>query len=263
MAALPDAVPFSKGRLAYVMVEAYQNIVRHQAKGVDPGSWGDGRSAFMLRCGPKAQRVLAQNAVATTKVTGLEERLGRLAAKDAAALKELFMQNIQQDNAPGVRGAGLGLIEMVRRSGGRVTWTFRPINAEITRFTIGLDVGGAAGGGPAKEEDEPLRDLLMAQRAELCFVGPWSPAIQAVLLDLLGAGPGMDGGLAAAMARIGAPPRVFLLRQAGAGGSLLLGGSQVQDLATAMAGQERGAGDALHVLPMEDAPGILVWTGIS
>lgn len=176
----PEEAPVSKGRLGYIMVEAYQNIVRHRSESGGMKPWGDGRSLFMLRCGAHGQRVIAQNPVARQQVEKLDGLLAELHGKDNAALKRRYLEEIQRASRPGARGAGLGLIEMVRRSGGNATWEFTPIDAAHVRFALALDLGGMPA-APGPEGDAGLRREVLKHQVPLFYGGRWSCAVEDVL----------------------------------------------------------------------------------
>jgi hypothetical protein len=174
---LLEGVRNSKGRLAYVMVEAFQNIVRHRA---DAGGTGEGRSLFLLGCGADGQRVTAQNAVTPEQERKLRTSLERLQELDADGLKSLFLEGIQRASAPGTRGAGLGLIEMVRRSGGRVSWSFSPLPCPLRLFTLSLDLGEGTTG--LALEDGPWREMMIRHGLALAYAGAWSAEVLEALL---------------------------------------------------------------------------------
>ncbi len=90
----------ARQRLAYVMVEAYQNIIRHRAPLPEGIARGCGRSMFLLRCHPEAQQVIAQNPVSKSDLVELQDALDGLSGLDAAQLKERFPEQAQQRGPP-------------------------------------------------------------------------------------------------------------------------------------------------------------------
>lgn len=172
-----------KGRLGYVMVEAYQNIVRHRARPLSPASWDQGRSMFLLRCHAAGQQVFACNLVTRPQAEKLDTDLADLQGRDNAELKELYLEGIQRTSTPGTRGAGLGLIEMVRRAGGGATWAFRSVDDKHDLFAISLELG-ATGGADALRLEGPLHRLVLGHRIRFFHVGIWTSAIENVLLGL-------------------------------------------------------------------------------
>jgi hypothetical protein len=187
---VPDTGKGPRGRLGYVMVEAFQNIVRHRADTSGMAAWGDARSLFLLCPGEAGQWLHVENAVTLAQQQKLEGLLMDLRNRTPEELKERFMEGIQRANAPGARGAGLGLIEMARRSAGRLAWSFHPIAPSHSRFAMTLELGEPPSMGTTEAAD--LRTLAMHHEWELFFTGRWNRAVQEVLLELAGAqaGPG-------------------------------------------------------------------------
>lgn len=172
-----------KGRLGYVMVEAYQNIVRHRSRSVSIAPWGEGRSMFLLRCHTAGQQVFACNLVTRAQAKKLDTDLSDLQGLGNAELKELYLEGIQRTSKPGTRGAGLGLIEMVRRAGGGATWAFNHVDEQHDLFAISLELANT-GGADALRMDGPLHRMVLTHRIKLFHVGLWSADIEQVLLDL-------------------------------------------------------------------------------
>ena len=170
-----------RGRLGYVMVEAYQNIVRHRVMPSGMSPWGPGRSFFFFRSGHDRQQVFTFNPVSRAQAKKLDRVLTELHGMDNASLKALFMKGIQRARVPGTRGAGLGLIEMVRRAGGRLGWDFSTVDAGHELFALTLELGGTEG---MTEDVGELRQLSLEHKAYAFYAGHWSPVVEKTLLDL-------------------------------------------------------------------------------
>lgn len=178
-----------RGRLGYVMVEAFQNIIRHRADSPGLMSWGSGSSLFMVHHTGAAQLVVAQNAVTKSQQLQLDARLADLRDKTPEELKQLFMAGMQRAGTPGVRGAGLGLIEMVRRSGGKIAWGFNPVDALLQQFSFHVELGEVVSGQDQWAISSDVRRLMMEGRVALVYVGKWSLALQGLLLQFAGENP--------------------------------------------------------------------------
>lgn len=124
------------GRLAYVMVEAYQNVIRHRAR----ATGSENRSMFALRCGDGWQDVLTANPVKREDVPALRELLAKLEGLDGSQLKDLFLRGLQTQQT-GRRGAGLGLIEMARRSGKDLQYTLTKLAGDDELFALRVRLG--------------------------------------------------------------------------------------------------------------------------
>ncbi|MBK8615290.1 MAG: hypothetical protein IPN85_17910 [Flavobacteriales bacterium] len=131
----------ARQRLAYVMVEAYQNIIRHRAPLPEGIARGCGRSMFLLRCHPEAQQVIAQNPVSKSDLVELQDALDGLSGLDAAQLKERFLNKLSNEGPRERGGAGLGLIEMARRSGQDLRHDFRGLGEEAVLFLLQVRFG--------------------------------------------------------------------------------------------------------------------------
>jgi hypothetical protein len=128
-------------RLAFVMVEAYQNIVRHRASLPLQQERNAGRSLFMLRCQAGGDQVSAVDPIAIGEADSLVAMLRRVGGSDQAQLKELFLARLR-DSARTLRGgAGLGLIEMARRSGQGLSHALLPLDGEHSLFLLQVQVG--------------------------------------------------------------------------------------------------------------------------
>ena len=133
-----------RGKLAFIMVEAYQNIIRHRAalsEGMEPGS---GRSLFVLRSRAAQHEVTAINPVVNADVRQLTTALEALRHLDLKQMKQVFLRGLQSDERTERGGAGLGLIEMARRSGHALQHSFAPLGADHQLFALRVLIGKAA-----------------------------------------------------------------------------------------------------------------------
>ncbi len=243
-----------RGRLGYVMVETFQNIVRHRADTKDMAPWGDARSLFMLQFGQEGQRLTAENPVTTPQKIKLDGLLNGLRGKTPQQLKTLFMEGMQRTSVPGVRGAGLGLIEMVRRAQGRVDWTFRPIGEALYRFSIMLELGDQLAMPGAAFAPDALRGMAMRHRLSLIYSGKWSPGMQSVLLKISGAGPATVEQVDRAGAWLAVAPSSFLVVHGDEHRMLLVGGLLHPEAAKQMVGRfVLHGGTRVQQVPVEGA----------
>lgn len=129
-----------KSKLGFIMVEAYQNIVRHRTA-INGGLYGEGRSMFLLRSTAAQHEVTAINAVAEKTVAPLIASLEALRALDLQQMKQVFLRGLQSEERTERGGAGLGLIEMARRSGHPLRYGFAAIDNAFRLFALQVLVG--------------------------------------------------------------------------------------------------------------------------
>jgi hypothetical protein len=186
-----------RARLGYVMVEAYQNIVRHSAEIPPFLAAGAGKSLFLLRCHAAGQEVMAMNPVTREQAKRLEHALGTLQDKSAAQLKELFLSGLQRSAGSGNRGAGLGLIEMARRSGRVPGWTLCELDAAHDLFVIAMAIGREKPDpGAAVRAACEFHDILAPSGVRFFHLGLRPPGVEEVLLRLVEReGGGEEGSL--------------------------------------------------------------------
>jgi len=191
----------ARHRLAYVMVEAYQNIIRHRASLPPDLSAGSGRSFFLLRCGQGFQQVVAVNAVARPEVPPLEEALAGLEGLDQVGLKERFLTKLSQEGMGRRGGAGLGLIEMARRSGNGLRHRMLELDKDHVLFRLEVNFGAAE--APAGGTDPCGFLHALFGREGLVFVhkGPRRAEVNDALVQLVDHDIALLGGRASGIKR--------------------------------------------------------------
>jgi hypothetical protein len=177
--------PTLRNRLTFVMVEAYQNIVRHRALVGSQLERGAGRSLFLLRHKGSGNEVVAVNPVLREEAGGLRSLLERLRGLDIAQLKQLFLQRLRAEERTTRGGAGLGLIEMARRSGQEMGHVLTTIDADHELFMLRVIVGGTSEESADALALRALHELVVREDVLLAATGLFSPAIQRVVVRLV------------------------------------------------------------------------------
>lgn len=198
---LEDAPGNLRSRLAFVLVEAYQNIIRHRAE-LPPGlADGAGRSLFTLRCQAAGQQVVAMNPVANTTVPRLQEVLRRLEGLDKGQLKELFLARLQEGDSGSTRGAGLGLIEMTRRSGERLGHALHQLGPDHGLFALAIRLGEGPDHAKILEDAMAMHAAVVREDVRVYHVGPRTAAIEEAVLRLIERDEDEDHGTASVCGR--------------------------------------------------------------
>lgn len=163
-----DADRSLRARLAFVLVEAYQNVIRHRPLTIG-GQASDGSGCLLLlRNAAGLNEVTTMNPVLRTDAEALVNDLEGLGAMDRDQLKTRYLETLQREGRTRRGGAGLGLIEMARRSGNVLRHTFSEIDADHLRFTLSLDVEQASAG--VSTSDDLQRWYAEAERAGLTLM---------------------------------------------------------------------------------------------
>ena len=176
----------ARGRLAFIMVEAYQNILRHRAVLPPQMERGEGRSLFLLRCGTNGQQVVvAVNPVKKSDVVGLRSALHRLHGMGPSQLKDLFLSGLQTTSDQLRRGAGLGLIEMARRSGSDLGYTLRGLGPDHELFILAVRVGTERAYESVLTEAAALHSTVVQQDLLLLHIGERPVPVQEAVLRMV------------------------------------------------------------------------------
>lgn len=113
-------------KVYYLMVEGLQNITRHQH--YDQGDFAYEGGLFILNRREGAYSITYGNWVSTDVRAMLEEKLEVISTKDSQALKEYYLEILNNSGFSNKGGAGLGLVDMARKSSGKLSFHFEPIN---------------------------------------------------------------------------------------------------------------------------------------
>jgi coenzyme F420-reducing hydrogenase delta subunit len=119
-----------KKKVYFIMVESLQNITRHQ-KVPDEKS---GSSFFVIQRLEKDYYITSGNIVENKKIDFLKSNLNKINSLDKEHLKEYYKEILSQGEFSSKGGAGLGFIEMARKSGNKLAYDFKPIDNEFSHF---------------------------------------------------------------------------------------------------------------------------------
>ena len=128
-----------KRKVFNVMVESLQNIVKHSDELVD----GETRShAAIFLIGREANRysIMSGNPIRKSNVESLQKSLDHINGLDKDGLKELYKEIIKNTTISDKGGAGLGFVDMARKSGSRLEFSFPAMNADYCFFCLKVNV---------------------------------------------------------------------------------------------------------------------------
>ncbi|HNX67438.1 MAG TPA: SiaB family protein kinase [Bacteroidales bacterium] len=126
-------------RLFVFMLEDLQNITRHTLKtGHEVGSvvvYSKTNDGYTVSTG---------NAINRNEVPDLRKRLEDINRMDPEQIKEVYRTVLQVTDLTEKGGAGLGLLEMARKTGNRLDFNFSPLDKEHDYFILSktVDSGG-------------------------------------------------------------------------------------------------------------------------
>ncbi|HEY3402907.1 MAG TPA: SiaB family protein kinase [Ohtaekwangia sp.] len=128
-----------KRKVFNVMVEALQNIVKHSDELVD-GQTRSHAAIFLIGRESNRYSIMSGNPIRKTNVAGLKEKLDRINGLDKDGLKDLYKDIIKNTTISDKGGAGLGFVDMARKSGEKLEFDFPDMNNEYCFFCLKVNV---------------------------------------------------------------------------------------------------------------------------
>jgi hypothetical protein len=123
-----------KRKVFNVLVECLQNVVKHGEQLENP----TGDQVPVLMIGREKEQYLIQsgNAMFLNNVKDLKSRIDKINSLDREGLKDLY-KKIMRNNAVSEKGgAGLGLVDMARKSGEQLNYDFSKISDTLSYFSL-------------------------------------------------------------------------------------------------------------------------------
>lgn len=128
-----------KKRIFTILVEGLQNVTRHQEI--------DGKEAtlnqagiFIIQTQGDRYYITTGNPILKENIPTLTRQLEKINGLDPDALKDFYKEVLNDNIISNKGGAGLGLIEMARKSGNKLDYDFSDINGNYSYFYMGTKV---------------------------------------------------------------------------------------------------------------------------
>jgi hypothetical protein len=123
-------------KVFHVMVECLQNISKHAEDFGTNDFLYSGRGIFMVSKGETEYTVTTGNAVDNSKIDDMKAMLEKINSMDKEELNELYKKQIKEGRLSEKGGAGLGFIDIKRKTGKRLEYHFLPIDDDISFFLL-------------------------------------------------------------------------------------------------------------------------------
>ncbi len=123
-------------KVFHVMVECLQNISKHAEARVDVESAKDGRGIFLVSKDDDEYNITTGNVIKNDKVNGLRKMLENINNLDPVGLKQLYKQQMREGRLSPKGGAGLGFIDIARKTGEKLVYSFLEIDEENSFFVL-------------------------------------------------------------------------------------------------------------------------------
>lgn len=124
-----------KRKVFNVMVECLQNIVKHCEENDTPVNKNHS-AIFIIGKHENEYIITSGNPIQEGKIAGLKAKLDQINSLDKEGLKNLYKEIIKNTELSDKGGAGLGFVDMARKSGQKLEYDFEKINEETSFFSL-------------------------------------------------------------------------------------------------------------------------------
>jgi hypothetical protein len=123
-------------KVFHVMVECLQNISKHADDFGSNDYLFSGRGIFLVTKGKEDYTVTTGNAIDNSKLPILKNMLEQINSLDKDELTELYKKQIKEGRLSEKGGAGLGFIDIKRKTGKNLDYHFMPITETASFFLL-------------------------------------------------------------------------------------------------------------------------------
>jgi len=111
-------------KVFHVMVECLQNLARHTEDTAAADNFFAGRGIFIVSRNDDEYCVTTGNGIEESKIEDLKKALDHIKSLDKDQLNELYKKQIKEGSISEKGGAGLGLIDIARKTGNKLDYQF-------------------------------------------------------------------------------------------------------------------------------------------
>ncbi len=175
-------------KVSFVLVECFQNILKHSENigGINSIQHEDGMFAFKNM--EDAFVVNSVNVIQNEEMSRLESLVNQVNSLNEADLKQLYLNSLRNNTISEKGGAGLGLIEMARKSGQKILHSFEKIDDKFSLFhqqiTIKRTSVAAVNHDSYLEEARLFYNRMIDEDLVLLYKGDFSQQSILPLLEL-------------------------------------------------------------------------------
>ncbi len=133
--------PKIKKKVFNVLVECLQNLYHHiDEDDMAKSSQNETNSLFMIAKSETTYEITTGNYMRPTEVEGLKDKLDLINGMDKDELKSYYKQVLNEGTMSDKGTAGLGMIDIARKSGKKLEYSFSPINDNLTFFSLSVKI---------------------------------------------------------------------------------------------------------------------------
>lgn len=119
-------------KILFIMIEGLQNITRHQSNSLN--NKPEGSSLFIAQQKDEHFYITTGNIIEQRIVPLLKQRIDTINTMDKESLRQYSTKTLAKGELSKKGGAGLGLIEIARKSGNKLNYAFKSIDNDLSYY---------------------------------------------------------------------------------------------------------------------------------
>jgi hypothetical protein len=172
----------SRRKVSFLMAECFQNVVRHSTLPKDIEDTESQIGFFATRNIGSSFYITSANLIENSEVERLRESLNQVNSLNKEELKKLYLEVLTEGGFSEKGGAGLGLVEMARKSGQPLQFDFKKVNDRLSYYYLQIKMKGKID-MPADQmtSDVSLKTVkklhldLIRENIQMIYKGDFSP----------------------------------------------------------------------------------------
>ncbi len=131
-----DEMNLVQRRVYYVIIECLQNITKHADELKFKNSYYAPKGIFMISKSESEYAITTGNPIENNKRDSLRLMIDHVNSLNKTELNEMYMKQISEGQISEEGGAGLGFIDIVRKTGRKLDYHFLEIDNNISFFIL-------------------------------------------------------------------------------------------------------------------------------
>lgn len=179
-----------RNKVSFLIAESFQNIFRH-GESVDKDKYSFSKPGFFLiRAIGDTYVISSANLIRTINIERVEKKLIQINSLDKDQLKSLYNDVMGNLEISDKGGAGLGLIEMARKTENELEYNFEKINDELSFFYLQIKFNSKSA-VVEKNQDFPLtltkefHEIMDQDNTYMVYKGDFSQENVITLLKII------------------------------------------------------------------------------
>lgn len=136
-----QTAPTIRKKVLNILIESLQNIFHHGRNPIGDPNCPDDSSLLMITHEPDGYLIITGNHLTAGKAQALKLRLDRINAMSKEELSENYRHILtHKEKTPETAGAGIGIIDIARRSGRKIEYSLRAVDSDYYFFCMQIKI---------------------------------------------------------------------------------------------------------------------------